>query len=179
MYCWRIVNWTVCLFAVRLCTAGGLWTELCVCLQWGCVMLADCELKCVCLQWVYVLLADCELYGVFGCSEVMYCWRIVNWTVCLVAVRLCTAGILWTELCVWLQWGYILLADCELNGVSGCSEVMYCWQIVIWTVCFVVVRICTPSGLRTELCVWLQWGYVLLADCELNCVFCCSEFMYC
>ena len=36
-------------------------------------------------------------------------------TVCLVAVRLCTAAGFWTELCVWLQWGYVLLADFELN----------------------------------------------------------------
>ena len=70
---------------------------------------------------------------VFGCSEVTYCWRIVKWTVCLFAVRLCTAGVLWAELCFWLQWGYVLLADCELNCVSVCSEVMYCWRTVNWT----------------------------------------------
>jgi len=156
------VNWTVCLVAVRLCTAGILWTELCVWLQWG-----------------YVLLADCELNSVFCCSEVMYCWHIVNWTVCLVVVRVCTAGGLWTELCVWLQWGYIPLAYSELNCVSGCSEVMYCWRIVNWTVCLFAVRLCTSGGLWTELCVFWRWGYLLLAGCELYCVSGSSEVIYC
>ena len=162
MYCWRAVNWTVCLVAVRLCTAGGLWTELCVWLQLGYVLLACCELNCV-----------------SGCGKVMYCWWVVSWTVCLVAVRLCTAGVLWTELCVWLQWGYVLLVCCELNCVSVCGEVMSCWRAVNLTVCLVAVRLCTAGGLWTELCVWLQWGYVLLVGCELNCVSGCSEVMYC
>ena len=107
----------------------------------------------VCLVAVRLCtLADCELNCVSGCGEVMYCWRAVSWTVCLVAVRLCTAGGLWTELCVWLQWGYVLLACCELNCVSGCSEVMYCWWIVNWTVCLVAVSLCTVGGFWKELC---------------------------
>ena len=155
MYCWRIVNWTLCL-----------------------------------LRWDYILLAVCELYYISCYSEVMSCWRIVSWTLCLFAVRLCTAGGLWTELCVWLQWDcvmladfelnyvsfavslyiagglwtelcvvlrwvYVLLASCELYIVSGCSEVMYCWRIVNWTVRLVAVRLCTAGGFWTELCVFL------------------------
>ena len=134
---------SVCLVAVRLCTAGGMWTEMCVWLRWGCVLLAECELKCV-----------------SGCGEVMYCFGK------------------WTETCVWLRWVYVLLAECELNSVSGCVEVMYCWRIVNWTVCLFAVRLCTVGGMWTELCVWLRWGYVLLADCELNCVLCCGVVMY-
>ena len=99
----------------------------------------------------------------------------MNWTVCLVAVRLCTAGGLWTELWVWLQWGYILVEYCELNCVSVCSEVIYCWRAVNCTVCLVAVRLCSAGGLWTELCVSLRWEYVLLADCELNCVCDCGE----
>jgi len=137
MYCWRIVKWTVCLFTVMLCIVGGLWTEL-----------------CVCLQWCYVLLADCELNCVSVCSDVMYCWRIVNWNVCLVTVRLCNTGGLWTELCVYLQWGYVMLADCKLNFVSVCSEVMYSWRVVICTVCLFAASLRTAVGLWTELCVW-------------------------
>ena len=162
VYCWRILNWTMCLFVVRLCTAGGLWTELCFYLRWG-----------------YVLLGGCELYSVSGCSEVMYCWRIVNWTVCFFAVRLCTAGGLWSEMSVFLRWGYVLLADCELNCVSVCVEVMYCWRIVNWTMCLFAVRLCTAGGLWTEQFVCLLWGQVILADCELNCVFVCGEVIYC
>ena len=147
MYCWRIVNRNVCLVAVRLCIPGGLWNELCVWLQWGYVLLTDCELICVsvCSEVIYwwrivnlivcgyVLLADIELNSFSGCGEFMYSWRIVNWTLCVVAVKLCTAGGLWTQLCAWLRWGYALVADCELNCVSGCGEVMYSWRILNWT----------------------------------------------
>jgi len=124
----------VCLVAMRLCTLGGLWTELCVWLQWDYVLLEGSELNCVSvLRWGYVLLEGSELNCVSGCKEVMYCWRFVNWTVCLVAMRLCTAGGFWSELCVCLRWGYVLLAVCELNCVSGCGEVIYCWRVLKWT----------------------------------------------
>jgi len=145
---------------MRLCTTVGFLTELCVCLQCGYVELADFELNCV----------SC-------CGEVTYCWRILNWTVCLVEVRLCTAGGFWTELCIWFQWGYILLSDLNwtvrrvavllymsggsgLYCVSGFSEFMYSWPV--WN----------------ELCVWLQWDYVFLAGSELNCVSGCIEVIY-
>jgi len=213
MYCWRTFSWTLCLVAMRLCTAGGLWTKLCV----G-------------LLWVYVILADFWLNAVSGCNEVMYYCRIFNWTVCLFAIRLCRADGLWTELCVLLRWGKVLLADfvlncasvfseviyccristepccglqcgyiclavldcivclvsvnlctpdrSELNCVSGCNEVMYCWRVLNWTVCLVALKLCTTSGLWSELCVSLQVGYVMLADSELNCVSFCSEVVY-
>jgi len=153
MYCRRIVNWTVCLVEVRLCTAGGLWTEMCIWLLWGFKLLADCELNCVSgciavmycwrvwtelcvwLQLGYVLLVDCELNCVSSCGEVMYCWRIVNWILYLVALRFSTPGGLWTELCVCFHCGYVLLVC--LNR----------------TVFLVAVRVCTAGGLWTELCV--------------------------
>ena len=55
----------------------------------------------------------------------------------LFAVRLYTAGGLWTALCVWLQWDYVVLADCELNYVCDWGEVemnlpretRYWWQV--------------------------------------------------
>ena len=69
MYCWRNVNWTVCLVAVRLCTAGGMWTELFVVLRWGYVLLAECELNCVRLRWGYILLAESELSPLWHSSS--------------------------------------------------------------------------------------------------------------
>jgi len=151
MHCWRVVNWTVCLVAVRLCTAGGLWTELCVWLQWGYVLLEYCELNCDWLQCVYIDLTDFDLSRVSGCSLVLYSWGIMNWIVCLVVVWLYTTG------------------GSELNCVSGCFVVIYSWRIVNWTVCLLAVKLCTACGSELN-CVWLQWGYVLLADCEPNCV---------
>jgi len=118
----------------------------------------------------FLLRTGCELNCVSVCSEVTYCWRAVIWTVCLVAVRLCTADGLWAELCVWLQWGYVLLSCCDLNFVSGCSEVMYCWRAVNWTLCLFSVRLCTAGIFWTELCVCFRWVCVLLADCEINSV---------
>ena len=49
-----------------------------------------------------------------------------------------------------------MLADCELNCVSGCSEVMYCWRNFSRNVCLVAVRLLNPGGFLTENCVWLQ-----------------------
>ena len=168
-------------------------------LRWGFVLLVARTELCFWLQLDYVLLTDCEQKCVSGCGEVMHSWRIVKWTVCVVAVRLCIADRLWTVLRVCLQWGYLLMADCEfncvwlciagrywteqffwlrwvyvfladckLNSMCGCGEVMYCWRFVNLIVCVVAVRLCIGSGLWTELCVWLRWGYVQLADSELN-----------
>ena len=195
-----------------LCRAGGFWTELCVLLRWGNVLLADFELNCasgfseviyccristelcVGLQCCYICLAglDCivclvsvnlctpdrsEMNCVSGCNEIMYFWRVLNWTVCLVALKLYTTSGLSSQLCVWLQVGYVMLAHSELNFVSFCSEVMYSWRIFNWTVSLVAMRLCSAGGFWTELCVWFQWYFVLLVVFELNCVSVCSEVM--
>ena len=142
-------------------------------------------------------MADCELKCVCGCGEFMYCWRIVNWTLCVVAVNLCIAGGLWTELCVWLRWDYVLwrivnwtLFEVAVNlcitgglGTELCVcvsvEFMYCWRIVNWTLCVFAVRLSISGGLWTGICVWFQWDYILLADWKLNCVSVWNKFIYC
>ena len=68
--------------------------------------------------------------AVLGCGEVMYCWRIVNWT-----VSGCVEFKYYWRIVNWTVSGCSeVMYCCRIVNwtVTGCSDVMYCWRILNW-----------------------------------------------